>query len=149
MNSMEQQSPRELIAGALPGEFTFYHLGQVSPQSGESEALPSSLSANGLQAVGFSLYGEMRGLAIVLFDEGLDTSTYTELGNTLASRLADGLSDQSAKSDSIIMVSPPMPLSETQYSILTQQGEPITRTYLHPQSDGTITEIHLAVWRDV
>lgn len=127
----------------LPGEFPFYHLGTVTPSDQLTErASAPDLESEGLRAIAFSLYGDYRGVAVVLFEEGRDGSVYTEMGNTLASRVAGSLGP-------MVMISPPIQLSPTQYShLLSQSGPPVSRLYLHPQQNsGAPARIWLLVFK--
>ncbi len=99
---------RTRLNQALPENIPFYHLGVVS-RSGTIEGTSdhpmawADLDAEGRHAFAFTLYaGEMPGTLVLLFDQGLDASIYSEIGNVMASRLADALG---------AMPSPPRSLS--------------------------------------
>ena len=125
------------LQNSLPGEFAFYHLGTVRPETSVASAFPTNLEALGLKAVAFSIYGEARGVAVAIFARDTDESMFIELGNTLASRFADAL----AAGRGIVMVSPAVPLSTSQYGSLLSQAAPVTRRYEIAQG-----EIWLAVF---
>jgi hypothetical protein len=77
------------LDSALPANFDFYHLGTV--EKARSALTDSPLTLEGRHNVVISLQGESRALVVTLFDESLDHSTYTELANIVASRLATSL----------------------------------------------------------
>ena len=83
----------------FPDSFAFYHLGRVE----RSEVPTWELSLAGKVGFAFRIQGELQGLFLVFFDESLDASLYSEIGNTLASRIATTLS----KNGSIVLISPP------------------------------------------
>lgn len=121
---------RSKLNRALPENFPFYHLGVVS-RSGSSEGANdhpmawADLAAKGRHAVAFAIYGEeMPGTLVLLFDQELDSSVYFEIGNVMASRLADGLG---------AMPSPPRSLSSKGAERLLQasQGKAIWFEYSH------------------
>src|SRR4051794_8579843 len=100
----------------LPDGFDFYHLGRVETREGSPFPLfdlESALLGNE-SALSFQLRGDVSGTLLVLFDSrfthGLDTSVYAELGNILASRVADRLNESSGLD---VMISPPQTLGES------------------------------------
>ena len=101
---------------SFPEGFAFYHLGKVE-KIGHSETSESAF----LNRVGvsFNLYGEETSLIVLLFDKTLDVSTYTEMGNVLASRIASRLGNDSGLET---MISPPRFLSSEQ---LQSQVSPV------------------------
>lgn len=120
------------IVRSLPSEFSFYHLGQVQLDDSQPDMLDSaelSASLSDLQCVSFTFYGDQKSFLILTFEKGLDSSTYTEMGNVLASMTATAL----GKNEGIdIMISPPRSISPQQVSQMVLAGGPVTRKiYLH------------------
>jgi chemotaxis protein CheY-P-specific phosphatase CheC len=116
---------------ALPRSFDFYHLGQIELQEDE---LPSSSDRI---AIAYTLEGEARGALLLLLDEGLDLSTYSEAGNIIASRLATALS---ARHGLEVTISPPRVLSRAQLqTVLNTGGEKSARSYLHRHGSRAIS----------
>ncbi len=56
----------------------------------------------------FTLYGDEQKMLFILFDKNIDLSTYKELGNILASQIADKISGIRKE---VVLVSPPLILS--------------------------------------
>ena len=80
-------------------------------------------------AIVFSLRGELKALLIVCFEKDLDVSTYSELGNIIASRLALRLSEEAGIE---VLISPPQPLSKAHLEMLPKLGSLVTqRMYRH------------------
>jgi hypothetical protein len=126
MDAREMPTTTELTE-ALPAQgFDFYHLGQVLPEA--PGGAPEDLAD--LRAMAFTLQGESRGVFAVAFDRALDASTYTELGNVLASRFADGLSRARGHA---VLISPPRELEGSRLAALAalSRGPVIRRAYLH------------------
>jgi hypothetical protein len=105
------------ISQSLPETFPFYGLGTVSRVERGSSASPLSVLIEGKAAVSFRLLGDPAVLLIVLFDETLDASMYSELGNILASKLCQGLSEEG---EGDLMVTPPLQLNSQQLSRLSR-----------------------------
>lgn len=119
MNSKENLSH---LVNALPNRFDFYHLGEVSLQPTDSD-LPNS------QAVAFHLTGDLQAIMIVLFDKNLDISTYSELGNILASKVATYFNHSTGLD---LQISSPQLLTDVQTEHLVQNNQTIVRrTYTH------------------
>ncbi|HAR43866.1 MAG TPA: hypothetical protein DCS07_14730 [Bdellovibrionales bacterium] len=133
--NLGQDAISQLIS-ALPRNFDFYDLGNVelspTPETGGTETAETPEFSKLLEdhhAIAFSFRGELKALMVVTFDKGLDLSTYSELGNILASRLAMRLYDDSGVD---VLLSPPQTLSATQIEILPRLGSLIAqRTYRH------------------
>jgi hypothetical protein len=127
MNIQDEVQVVSELSTALPREFDFYHLGQVSIHE---EIIPTDFSE--MKAVGFSFQGDLRGLMVLLFDEGLDASAYTEMGNVLAARIATQLSKERGLE---IMISPPSAMPRERLEQLIDAGHVIIqRTYMHRHS---------------
>ena len=131
------------ITEALPQRFDFYHLGFVEAQGEDKMTVmnPGDTSEADRLAVGFSLQGDFKAFLVVLFDRGLDISTYTELGNILASQTASRLSRLlflSHPEAFPIMISPPAILNSTQIEAMVLGKTLIQKTYLHKFSNRTI-----------
>jgi len=110
------------MTGALPQSFEFYHLGKVeiAPwQPSDSNALNDEILQRPLHSIAFTIIDEdlSRGVLLVLFDSALDLSTYSELGNTLASQIATRLSQTSGFD---AWISPPKVLNPVQLKRLLQ-----------------------------
>ena len=137
----------------FPESFEFYHLGNVEKQLPISSV--QSLELDGRSGVSFNLYGDTTGLIVFLFEEGLDVSTYTEMGNVLASRMATQLSIQQGWD---VMISPPRFLNSAQLrsqllpplQALERLGQQISaQQYLHQvqltELESRILELQLVV----
>jgi hypothetical protein len=97
------------IAQLLPESFGFYDLGLVQAQNiNDKPVVPLDLEKS--RGVAFRVYHLDEGpsaLLIFVFEDGLDPSMYTEMGNTLASKLCKNLSEQEKLE---MMISPPIQL---------------------------------------
>jgi hypothetical protein len=118
---------------ALPQGFEFYHLGRI-----ELEARPTHGGDDNI-AIAYRIEGELRGLLLLLLDETLDTSVYSEAGNIIASQLVSKLSDQEGLE---LTLSPPRILSSGQLRALRiqdhEQPHAISRSYVHRHGDRVI-----------
>ena len=120
------------LASALPVHIDFYHLGTV-----EQKTTNDSNTFRDACGVAFKIYGDLNGLMIVLFENDLDHSTYTELGNLLASRLATRLQVENALD---VMISPPQRIEASLVQSLTQKNSSIIRrTYAHFYKNSVIS----------
>jgi hypothetical protein len=121
------------LESALPEKVPFYHLGEVTLNN---EILSSERELIDMEVLGYSFLGDVRGLMLVLFDKGLDSSIYSELGNVIAARTASRLGNEKALD---VLISPPKKLSSEQVNKLVDQGSMIIhRTYLHVHKGVTI-----------
>lgn len=113
------------ISQLMPEGFSFYHLGYVEAVTEEQ---PAPIS-KALEGAAFSIQGEIRGVMLILFEKGLDTSAYVEMGNILASRLATHLS---LKAGLDVMISPPKLLNAQELITLIQSQQTVAqKNYLH------------------
>ncbi len=133
MISPEQYSFDQLFE-ALPSSFNFYHLGKVELLS-ESDfpasphLPPSPLSDETSHGLSFHLRGDLNATFIVLFRKDLDLSIYSELGNILASKIANQLL---VEKNLQIAISPPHALSNQEMERLFEiESFPVRRTYVH------------------
>jgi hypothetical protein len=117
----------------LPQRFSFYEQGQVILQNSITSILepttPSRLESR--RGVGFRIFhldNAPSAILIFLFDANEDESMYTEMGNILASKLCQSLSEQE-KSE--MMISPPIQLQARQLLRLSSQHTGTRRIYLH------------------
>lgn len=126
----------EHIEKALPENFPFYHLGTVelAPQN-EGGASPARIAEilNEVElsrGAAFSLRGDVSGLLVVLFDAKLDVSTYTELGNLIASQVVNRLYELGNLD---IALSPPKLVQGRQVRewVDPQRALCVARTYFH------------------
>src|SRR5687768_3175442 len=92
------------IETALPQNFDFYHLGKVILE-------PVQSFSEDVYAIAYGLAGDLRAAIVILFDKGLDVSTYSEMGNIIVSQLSTQLSKNEGLD---LIVSPPQNLSPTQ-----------------------------------
>jgi hypothetical protein len=106
----------QILDQALPTEFEFYHLGKVSRD--RSDQLPE-IQFFDKMIVGFVLQGDIRGVLLVVFDRGLDVSTYSEMGNILAGQLVTNLS---RTRDLDILISAPKVVPTEQAQRLIEQA---------------------------
>ena len=120
---------------ALPRDFEFYHLGKIASASNESPGHLSALFEDRC-IIGFHFYGTTRALLAFLFPQELDVSTYSEVGNVLASQVASQLSTQDGLD---LLISPPEPLQANQLEKISRGSlPPIHKTYLHIFGDHII-----------
>jgi hypothetical protein len=121
------------LTSYLPREFPFYHLGTVTLD--ETVAGPEAVPSDEPQfahstGVAFQLLGELDDWLVLVFEQGLDVPTYTEMGNIIASQLATQLSAEGKEA----MISPPRELKTPQLvRLLSNAGEarPLSRLYRH------------------
>ncbi len=120
----------ELTTDALPQGFDFYHLGRIELLADERAAALETRELEGRFAVAFAIEGEARGALLLLVDEGLDASVYSEAGNIIASRLVSSLSQSRGLE---LTVSPPQRLSGAQLAQLLRLagGRAAVRDYVH------------------
>lgn len=117
---------------ALPDHFPFYHLGEVRKELTQdpfeiAHALESSV------AIAYRLQGDIRGLFVILFRPSLDPSTYSELGNIIASRTVTRLH---AEKGWDIILSPPRILSSAEIRRSRLAELPfVHRSYTHDYAD--------------
>src|SRR4051812_2282889 len=79
----------EQLSQALPRSFNFYHLGKVELQA--EIVQPHSTPEEGITGFGFQFKGDLNASLILLVEDGLDLSIYAEVGNILASKVANHL----------------------------------------------------------
>ena len=122
----------------FPESFEFYHLGPVEKQA-HPEFKENFQSLDLVNRVGFAyeVVGETHAWIIVLFDSDLDASVYSEMGNVIASRFADGMSQLDGKR---VSISAPRELRPT---LLASLGQVLASgldkaTYLHQSTQGWI-----------
>jgi hypothetical protein len=138
------------ISDLLPESFGFYGLGTVELQKkvGTTETLP--LDFDLLRGVGFRVYhldDAPSALLLFVFGADLDESMYTEMGNVLASKLCQNLTEQQ-KSE--MMISPPILLKSQQLRRLAGPEGKFAgagRLYLHSySSNGIEKSIPVETW---
>jgi hypothetical protein len=118
------------ISASLPDRFTFYGYGEVSSRDSTGDL--ESLTANKI-GVSFRVLGSPAALLIVLFENRLDVSMYSELGNILASKLCQKLSEQG---EGDLMITPPVLITPTQLGRLSKMKLPfVHRSYQHLDDD--------------
>jgi hypothetical protein len=121
-----------LVADSLPPHFDFYHLGEVRRLS-DSPASSSSLSpvqALPCQGIAYDLYAEgaVDAVFVLLLPADLDYSTYSELGNILASRIST-------------MISPPRALNSLQLETLALTAATHSFNYVHERKNSAPIEL--------
>jgi hypothetical protein len=122
---MEDQT---ILTQALPENFPFYHLGTVEAQKAEGSDVEWTFDAD-QTAVSYRFHGDSEGMLVVVFDQGLDESTYLEMGNVIAAKLATNLSKAQGWD---VMISPPEKLKSAQLqALLPRVPQKIIRNYLH------------------
>lgn len=134
----------DLIRQSLPREFEFYHLGQVEQRPG-SEAPPAGAGLLGDDRLGvaFQVRGDWNGWLLLDFDRGLDSSTYSEMGNVIASQFADRLS-RAGQGD--VLVSPPLLVTADQAARRLGGRPPeLTTGYFHVH-ENTVVRLRLSVF---
>ncbi len=113
------------LSSAFPAHFPFYHLGTVE-LADETTAPQAFDSFHDMRAIGYALHEE-RAALILLFDQGLDPSTYSEMGNIIASRLSSA-------------ISPPRNMEPGRVAALVRSADLVeTRTYFHTHGGITVT----------
>jgi hypothetical protein len=135
----------------LPKNFSFYDKGQVSLSNevanAPANALTSPLDLQNRRGVGFRIYhldDAPSAILIFLFDVSEDESMYTEMGNILASKLCQSLSEQE-KSE--MMISPPIQLQSHQLLRLASQHSGVRRVYSHRYlKNGIETSTDVETW---
>ncbi len=107
------------LADYLPEAIDFYDRSVICQAPSELlRGNPLEIDSD-LQAVGFELFGERPAWILFLIPEHADLSEYTELGNILASRLAQ---DFSEAEDVPTLISPPRNLSAKDLDIFFRPG---------------------------
>lgn len=123
---------------ALPKQFQFYHLGSVELiRTPEPEPSPVGLPIEDMHAISFLVQGEERGLLILLFDRGLEIATYMEMGNVIASQLADRLSRSYPLG---VTISPPKNMATNQLDRIVSSFDGTVQScaYLHLHQNRSI-----------
>jgi hypothetical protein len=120
------------FSDSMPDGFEFYHLGRVESAGDWADELSPSGNELPLEdrvAVAYRIQGDAQGALLILFDKGLDSSLYMEMGNIIASRTATQLN----RIEGIdVLVSPPQVLKEAMARSLLAQASPASRRrYLH------------------
>lgn len=131
------------LSESFPERIPFYHLGEVA-LSDSPEPDAAAFADPDRRCLGFQLQGDVSGVVAVLFDADQDLSTYSELGNLLASRIATELSRRVGLD---VLISPPRPLGmERLARMLQTAGQPhFRRTYLHVFRDQPTVPVQLIV----
>ena len=119
----------EQLSEALPSSFNFYHLGKVELQPEELQPDLQLSTHDALYGISFHLRGDLHATLVILLGKNLDLALYSELGNILASKIANQLFvDRQLQ----IEISPPQLLSENQLASILESGSSTTRkTYVH------------------
>ncbi|MGK5084160.1 hypothetical protein WDW37_12760 [Bdellovibrionota bacterium FG-1] len=113
---------------SLPKQFSFYHLGEVRLTPSVSVPSDETTLPKNPVAVAFSVEGDVRGSMLLLFEEGLDVSVYSEMGNVIASQMVTSLAEKEGVD---LYISPPKILSSVQLSTILKNQHGVARTYLH------------------
>jgi hypothetical protein len=126
------------LTSSLPEGFDFYHLGKVEPApnltdvEGELDIEPQHMLWDSLSEdvkIGYRIHGDVDGVLVIGFEQGLDLSTYMELGNVIASKIVTALS---AKDGLDALISPPQQLTQKTLERLARPDGPVEhRIYLH------------------
>jgi hypothetical protein len=132
----KKQDNFEQIVESLPYSFNFYHLGKVELQNHLPDHFQDSLSDESkslASGIGFHLRGDLNATLAILFDRDLDLSIYSEVGNILASKIANQLFlDRQLQ----VEISPPQLLSEIQLETILMSGpSTIRKAYVHQYDD--------------
>ena len=125
---------------ALPRHFHFYSFGEIQLNGEKTESVLEDHGLEEIYSIAFQIYLEdEKLLMLMLFNKGLDESTYTEIGNIISGQTASNLSNEA-------MVSPPFRLSGSRLKTLLQHYEPdSTQNYVHYYQNNIIP-IQLLVW---
>jgi len=120
----------------FPGSFEFYHLGQVKSHEAQSapKAKFEAFAQAGSKFLSFRVFtdSEERPWLMVLgFPQALESEVYAELGNVLASQVANLWAKEKGQ---VWLVSPP---STAQTSViaetLSRESVVVAQTYIHEQ----------------
>ena len=110
---------------ALPSGFEFYHVGKVVSTT------PSAAPAKTRLAVSYTLYGELRGMVVVLFENASDEGLFAEVGNIISARFCSNIVNSYKALDLDIMMTPPKPLNLQQMKRLEKNYQTIlSKNYL-------------------
>jgi len=134
---------------ALPTGFNFYHLGKVE-LTGDSEIEIPDTSIG----VAFSIYPNedttppektFRTLILTVFDSGLVTDIYMEIGNIIASRFANHLGHASLQD---VLITPPLVLkAQAVQRLLQVKKQMISKKRYQHIYDGKLIPINVYVMR--
>lgn len=134
---MNLKSVRE----SLPEQFDFYHLGSIQKASSEASRADLLITPDSIN-LSYLIHGDERGVFLVSIAPGLDLSMYSEVGNILASRLSQGLSQAEDKD---LLVSPPKPIPfKKALELIKSNSSWIHQTYVH-QHGGQLVSIQTYV----
>ncbi len=119
---------------AFPEQFDFYHLGQVSAAPGNEDVSPELFEDQAV--ISFAFHGDFNGVLFLLVEDSLDRSLYSEMGNLIASMIANRL----AAPDGIgVMPSPPREIPvETARRTASIAGVSLRRDYFHQTGKSVI-----------
>lgn len=108
------------LQNALPHTFDFYHLGSVELKPMPPlTVLPEPIELNGVTGIAYQFKGDFQGLLLLLVASELDVSTYSEMGNIIASRLANSLQ---SKEGLDVLITPPKVLERAQVARIIQSN---------------------------
>ena len=125
---------------ALPDTFDFYTMGQIqslpsdSLNPGQDSLLNTPWDTFDL-TIAFRISGELSAWMVLLLEQPLDYSMYSEVGNVLASRMASQLN---ASHGWGIQISPPISLTAIQLETLKKQRCLIRKSYGHCTKTGIV-----------
>jgi hypothetical protein len=122
---------------ALPEQFEFYHLGEV-----KQAMTDQIIELDNKHIVAFRFYGDTQGVMLILFNEGLDASMYTEMGNIIASRSAQGLEEKDGLG---IMITPPSTLKRSVAERLIENSDYCIQRSYHHKLNGEIVPIDVFI----
>jgi hypothetical protein len=135
----------------LPDKFEFYHLGEVQASS-DPISREVRIAESFTDCIGAAFLIRDRATSdtlawlVLVFDQGLDAATYTELGNVIASRFAGNLARDLQLIEGALP-SPPRTLNAPQLSRLFSMNssrEQEARVY-HPARQGTLVPVRAYV----
>ena len=129
------------LIDSLPSSFPFYHLGQVAQLTQGTIESETELASSDLIAVAFTFQGETHGVLALLFNQDLDVSIYSEMGNIIASQMANTLQLSHGLD---VSISPPRLLTHHQLKKLLSGSHGKVRTYLH-QHEGRVIPLQTFV----
>jgi hypothetical protein len=123
------------ILQSLPQSFDFYGMGKVEAQ--ETEVSTEAEPGEGKVGVAFSVFPmldaedpKFRTLLLTVFDDGMETEMYSEIGNIIASRFATGVSKALSED---ITITPPLLLKTPAVQRLTRMKKQTltVKRYVH------------------
>jgi hypothetical protein len=132
---MSKNLSPQILVDYLPEHFEFYDQGLVTRTQKSDDQFRVGQRTLGLA---YRIYGDWEGMIVLLIEQSLDLSMYSEIGNVIASRFASQLGDGPDT-----LISPPMTLDPELILLYSKQNQRVAATYQHA-CEGKL--IPLRVW---